>query len=88
MGDWYGTAALLLAIGLFVAGVRFWESRGVPREPSPTPPLQPEIGLTSQVSELVTDLDPRQGRGPAREVHTSPTGMRGVWIRPGDDDDD
>lgn len=88
MGDWYGTAALILAIVLFVVGIRVWENRATWFNPSPTPPSPPEVDDAPQVSELPTAPLDRQGRGSAVDVHTSPTGVKGVWIRPGDDDDD
>ena len=88
MGDWYGTAALILAIGLFVAGVRMWENRAAWTNPSPTPPPSAEFDDAPQVSELPTAPVSRQGRGAAPVVQTSPTGVKGVWIRPGGDDDD
>ncbi len=88
MGDWYGTAALILAIVLFVAGVRLWENRAAWTNPSPTPPPAAEPIESEEVSTLTPPADARQGRGPAPAVHMSPTGVKGVWIRPGDDDDD
>ncbi len=88
MGDWYGTAAMILAIVLCVAGVRLWENRGAWMSPAPPLPLPAEIDDEPQVSGPVTVSKPQQGRGETPSVHTSPTGVTGVWIRPGDDDDD
>ncbi|GAA0739224.1 hypothetical protein Drose_04035 [Dactylosporangium roseum] len=90
MGDWYGTAALILAVVVFVAGVYVWERRGTAGNPSPTPPLAEDLEEFPQVDEPQKPIVQRQGRGGERRLDTSPKGVRGAWIRPtsGDWDDD
>lgn len=72
MGDWYGTAALLLALGLFGAGVWVWENRARFLKSTPDQALPQLSGPTEELEE---GLGRGSGRGledPLEEVGGDP----------------
>lgn len=81
--------ALLLPFLLFWAALKGWQWwRG--RDVSPTPPVDGDIVESSEVSALEPSAPDRQGRAVAPAIDTSPTGVKGAWIkvqRPSEDDD-